>query len=415
MPEYKYYWDDPRTKQRMVGMMEAKNESTARAMLRNQGIRVKRIHDAAKPPWIPFEKGPDGKTVFNPPPFLMPSVGLEDIVMFCKQFSVMIDAGLPLTEGLQILSGQGDNPTFNYQLRMIADNIEGGNTLAESMEKFPKSFDRLFTSMVHAGEEGGILDAILKKLSEFLEKNLKLQKTLKGAMVYPVIVLAISFIVIVVLLVFVIPVFEKMFKEMGNELPALTQAIIDASKFVQNNFAALFVVTTASIIGVMSFVKSQTGSRLIDQWILKVPVIGEVVRAVSIARFCGTMSTMLGAGVAIVDCLEICSKTAGNYTLECEILGMRSAVMEGATITGVLEGSVLFPKLVTSMIGVGEEAGNLDSMLEKIAIYYEEVVDEAVKSMTSMIEPIMIVFLGGIIGTLVVAMYLPIFSMASNI
>lgn len=412
--EFSYKYTDKGTKKKISGALEAPDINTAKAMLRNKGIRPSEIHDASKPPWKLFTKDDAGNMTLNPPPFMQGSVGLGEIVMFCKQFSVMIDAGLPLVEGLHILAGQGANKNFNFQIKKIAEHIEGGNTLAESLERFPQTFDRLFCSMVAAGEEGGILDSILKKLSDFLEKNLKLIKTVKSAMTYPIIVVAISFLVVTVIMIWVVPVFEKMFKEMGNALPWLTQQVIDMSNYFVANFVWIIGGVGMGIFGLISFKKSSKGAVLFDRYILKVPVIGDLIKAVAIARFCGTMSTMLGAGVAIIDSLEICSKTAGNITLEREIMTMQGAVMEGATITSVLEKSKLFPKLVASMIGVGEEAGNMDTMMEKIAIYYEDVVDESVKAMTSMIEPIMIVFLGGLIGTLVIAMYLPIFEMASN-
>ncbi len=412
MPQFKYYFKDKGKK--VFGILEADNMGAAKSQLLSQGIRPYKIHDAAKQPFSIFEKDEDGNVQINLP-FMQPSIGQKDVNNFCKQFSVMIDAGLPMVDGLKILSSQGENSKLNYQIKEIANSIEGGASLSESLEKFPDTFNRLFCSMIRAGEEGGILDKILIKLVEFMDKNLRLRAKIKSAMMYPIIVIVFAVGVVTVIMVFVIPIFSKLFGDMGNELPWLTQQVIDFSDFVIENIIIILGITIGGAVGLYSFfIKNEKGRRILDNTLLFTPGMGPLVRAVAISRFTGTMATMLGAGVPIIDSLVICSRTAGNFTIEDEILKMKSAVMEGATITKVLSGSKIFPKLVTSMVSIGEESGNLDTMLVKVSDYYEEVVDDAVEALTALMEPILIVGLGGVIAVIVIAMYLPIFDMATN-
>ena len=345
--------------------------------------------------------------------FFQPKVTGKDIVVFTRQLSTMIDAGLPLVQGLEILEKQQSNSTFKKTLQEIRSDVEAGSTLADSMRKKPKIFDSLFTNMIEAGETGGILDTILSRLAVFMEKSMALKKKIKGAMTYPTVCLAISILILIVILVFVVPVFKSMFEGFGHSLPLPTQIVVMLSEFFKSNF---IFITIAFFMMVFVFKKiygTTKGRMFIDRAILKSPVFGMLLRKVAVAKFTRTLSTMLGAGVPILEALQVVARTAGNKVIEQAVLRVGDSIAEGRPIAEPLEESGVFPNMVVQMINVGESVGALDAMLEKIADFYDEEVDQAVDNLTALIEPFMMVFLGGMIGGIVVAMYLPIFKLSS--
>jgi type IV pilus assembly protein PilC len=325
----------------------------------------------------------------------------------------MIDAGLPLIQSLEILAKQQDNVTFKTVLTAIKRDVETGTTIADAMRKHPTVFDSLFANMIEAGETGGILDTILGRLAAFKEKSMALTKKIKGAMTYPAICLAISFLILGVILIFVIPVFEEMFSSMGAALPIPTQIVVQLSNFVKSNFLFLIMGIFAMVYGIKKIYHTDKGRYRIDAMLLRAPVVGPLIRKVAVAKFTRTLSTMLQSGVPILDALQVVARTSGNKVIEAAVLRVAESISEGRPIAEPLEESGVFPNMVVQMINVGESVGALDSMLAKIADFYDEEVDQAVSNLTSMIEPFMMVFLGGMIGGIVVAMYLPIFSMAS--
>ncbi len=346
-------------------------------------------------------------------PFLGPKVKQKDISIFTRQFSTMIDAGLPLVQGLNILGKQNQNKAVKIMLESIREEIESGKTLTDALKKFPKNFDTLYVNMVDAGENGGILDVILARLSTYLEKSIKLKREIKTAMIYPAVVISAAIIVTTVLLVFVIPTFAELFEDFGAELPLPTQIVINLSNFVVDNFLILSTAFIGSIISFLYFSKTEKGKLFLHPIYLKLPVFGDIIKKTAVARFSRTLGTMLTSGVPILTALNICSKTAGNKVVELEVLKARISISEGKQMADTLSESVVFPAMVTQMIGVGESSGALDTMLNKIADFYEEEVDNSVGAMKQLIEPLMILFLGVIIGGLVIAMYLPIFKLGS--
>jgi type IV pilus assembly protein PilC len=384
------------------GEIEAIDEAGARAQLRR--LRIEDPVIKLKP-----------KDLFENIDFFKPKVTGKDIVIFTRQLSTMIDAGLPLVQCLQILSKQQSNVTFKKVLISIQNDVETGTTLADSMRKHPKVFDSLYSNMIEAGELGGILDTILSRLAGFKEKAMALQKKIKGAMTYPVICLAISILILIVILVFVIPVFVEMFASMDSALPAVTQLVVNMSDFVKNNIIYLLIVGILVFYGVKKVYNTEKGRIKIDAFILKAPVIGQLTRKVAVSKFTRTLSTMLQSGVPILDALQVVARTSGNKIVERAVIRVSESIAEGRPIAEPLEESGVFPNMVVQMINVGESVGALDTMLEKIADFYDEEVDQAVENLTAMIEPFMMVFLGGMIGGLVVAMYLPIFQMAGKI
>jgi type IV pilus assembly protein PilC len=346
-------------------------------------------------------------------PFFIPKVTGKDIVIFTRQLSTMINAGLPLVQGLEILEKQQENPTFKKTLNEIRSDVEAGSTLADSMRKKPKVFDNLFTNMIEAGETGGILDTILTRLAAFMEKSMALKKKIKGAMTYPTICLAISILILVVILVFVVPVFKSMFEGFGHSLPLPTQIVVNLSNFFKNNFLYLFIGLFIVVMAVKKTYQTEKGRLFYDRTMLKAPVFGILLRKVAVAKFTRTLSTMLSAGVPILEALQVVAKTSGNKIIEKAVFRVGDSIAEGRPIAEPLEESGVFPNMVVQMINVGESVGALDAMLEKIADFYDEEVDQAVENLTAMIEPFMMVFLGGMIGGIVVAMYLPIFKLSS--
>jgi len=401
MPVYK--WEGKNRKHEVQkGELEASNEEAVRAHL--QRIRITPLKIKLKP-----------KDLFENVQFLQPKVQQQDIIIFSRQFSTMIDAGLPIIQCLEILHTQQENVTFKKMLKSLKESVEGGNTLAESLKKYPKEFDSLYVNMVAAGEAGGILDVILRRLSGYLEKAAKLKSQIKSAMMYPLITLAIAGIVVVVILVFVIPVFQEMFADFGKELPVPTQIVVNASEMVKSKIHYMIVAFILFIMAYKRFYRTPKGHEFMDDLFLKLPIVGVLIRKVAVSKFTRTMGTMMASGVAILDALDIVAKTAGNKTIEKAIYNVRSGISEGRTMADPLVESGVFPSMVCSMIAVGESTGALDAMLEKIADFYEEEVDTAVENLTSAIEPLMMVFMGGLIGGLVVSMYLPVFQMAGAI
>ena len=384
------------------GEMEASTEEAVLANLKRMKIEPTKI-----------KKKP--KDLFENIAFLQPKVQDRDIILFARQFSTMIDAGLPIIQCLDILYSQQENATFKKMLRSIKDDVESGSTLAEALKKFPNEFDDLFVNMIAAGEAGGILDTILRRLSAYMEKAARLKSKVKGAMTYPIVTLIIAGAVLAVILIFVIPVFEDMFADMGGQLPAFTQMVVKASDFAKKNVIYIVVGLILFIFAFKKFHSTEKGRAIIDKNILRLPVFGDLIRKVAVSKFTRTMGTMLSSGVAILEALEIVAKTAGNKTIEQAVYRVRSDIAEGRTMAEPLIESGVFPSMVCQMIAVGESTGALDSMLEKIADFYDEEVDQAVENLTALIEPFMLVFLGITIGGLVIAMYLPVFKMASNL
>ncbi len=399
-----YVWKgkDPKKKKSVKGEMAAPDERTVELYLKKRGVVDYKIKE--KP-----------KDMFANIALFQPKVTPKDVIIFCRQFSTMIDAGLPIIQCLDILSTQAENPTFRKVLKDIKISVESGNTLAESMKKYPDQFDDLFANMIAAGEAGGILDTILRRLSEHLEKAAKLKAKVKSAMMYPLITVVVAIAVVMIIMVFVIPVFQEMFAGLGGELPGLTQMVVNMSNFVKTNVFLIMGGMFGGLFAFKKFYKTEKGHILIDDWTLSIPVMGMLIRKIAVAKFTRTMGTMLQSGVSILDALDIVAKTAGHKTVEATVYDVRYAISEGRTMAEPLEESGVFPSMVCSMISVGEATGALDTMLGKIADFYDEEVDEAVNGMTEMIEPLMMVFLGGMIGTLVIAMYLPIFSMAGAV
>src|SRR5438067_118170 len=348
-------------------------------------------------------------------PGLGAGIGQKDLVVFTRQFATMIDAGLPLVQCLDILAGQLDNLAFREVLTKVKIKVESGSTLADALADHPKVFDTLYSQLVAAGEIGGILDTILGRLAAYIEKNEKLKKKVKGAMVYPSIVLVVAIGVTTVLLLFVTPTFEKMFKDFGGSLPAPTQFVVDLSKFLQSYIIHMLVAVVAAIVGFTTWKNSAKGREQWDSFVIRTPIFGPLVRKVAVARFTRTLGTMISSGVPILDALEVVAKTAGNSVVEKAIRYTKEKISEGKTIVQPLGETKVFPQMVVQMIGVGEATGAMDQMLTKIADFYDDEVDAAVAALTSMIEPVMMVFLGGVVGGFLVAMYLPIFSIAGSI
>ena len=342
-------------------------------------------------------------------------IGQKDLVIFTRQFATMIDAGLPLVQCLDILGTQLDNLAFREVLMKVKNKVESGSTLADALGDHPKVFDTLYVQLVAAGEIGGILDTILNRLAQYIEKNEKLKSKVKGAMVYPSVVLVVAVGVTVVLLLFVTPTFEKMFKDFGGAMPAPTQIIIDLSNWLQHYILYLVGVIVGLVFAFRAWVSWPRGRIQWDNIVIRSPIFGQLVRKVAVARFTRTLGTMISSGVPILDALEVVAKTAGNAVVEKAIRYTKEKITEGKTIVQPLAETKVFPPMVVQMIGVGEATGAMDQMLSKIADFYDDEVDAAVAALTSLIEPVMMVVLGGVVGGFLVAMYLPIFSIAGAV
>jgi len=382
------------------GTVEALNKEAAIAHLKK--IRVTATSVKEKP-----------KDLLENVKMFQPKVTTKDVVIFTRQLSTMIDAGLPLVQGLDILAKQQKNPTLKKTLEEVKVDVETGSTFADGMKKHPEIFDNLYTNMIEAGEVGGILDTILSRLATFMEKSMVLKKKVKGAMTYPIICLCISVVILGIILIFVVPVFEKMFADFGAALPALTQLVVNMSNFVKGNFLYMVAVIVMAVVLFKRVNKTEKGKKKIDTMLLELPVFGDLVRKVAVAKFTRTLGTMLQSGVPILESLRVVGRTAGNKVIETAVFRVADAITEGRPIAEPLEETGAFPAMVVQMINVGEAVGALDTMLDKIATFYDQEVDQAVENLTSMIEPFMMVFLGGMIGGLVVAMYLPIFQLGN--
>jgi type IV pilus assembly protein PilC len=383
------------------GETVAKNKDEVIGLLRKQGIVATTV------------KAKGAMSMDLKIPGLGGGVKDKDIVIFTRQFATMIDAGLPLVQCLEILEKQTQNKTLAKSVGTIRGDVESGATYADALAKHPKIFNDLYVNLVAAGEVGGILDTILGRLVGYIEKNMKLKKQIKSAMVYPTIVLTVAIGVIAVLMVFVIPMFAKMFKDMGGQLPGPTQIVINMSDFMKAYIVYMIVGFAAVVWGIKRVYRTKGGRLFIDRWLLRAPIIGDLVRKIAVSKFTRTLGTLMGAGVPIMDGLEIVAKTAGNKVVENSVMETRQNISEGKTLAEPLEKSRVFPPMVTQMISVGETTGSLDAMLQKIADFYDDEVDAAVDAMTSALEPLLMVFLGVSVGFIIIAMYLPIFKLAS--
>lgn len=383
------------------GVLAAESREAAAAILRRQQIQVTLLRERdSRIPLLPK---------------FTARVGSKKIALFTRQFSVMLDAGLPLVQCLEILGEQEDHRTFREILDSVRNDVESGSSLAEAMRRHPKAFDNLYVSMIAAGEAGGILDIILQRLATYIEKAVKLKNQVKSAMIYPVTVITIACLVVVLILWKVIPVFSQLFAGLGARMPFLTRWVVAASEFVGSYVIWIALVVAIGLIALRNWHQTYRGRRVIDGFLLRVPILGMLVRKVAIARFCRTLSTLTASGVPILDGLEITARTAGNSIIEDAIMVVRKSVEEGKTISGPLGETKIFPPMVVQMIGVGEQTGALDQMLSKIADFYEDEVDTAVEGLMKLIEPLMITVLGVIIGTIVAAMYLPMYTIITQI
>jgi type IV pilus assembly protein PilC len=382
------------------GVIVAENKEAVRAKLRRQQIVVTQVKEQGKEVAFPLLRG---------------GVSQKELAIFTRQFSVMIDAGLPLVQCIEILGTQAENKVFSKVLLQVRQDVESGATLADSMRKHPRVFDDLYCNMISAGEAGGILDTILQRLSVYIEKAVRLKRAVRSAMIYPVAVMTIAVLVVAVILWKVIPTFAALFAGLGAQLPLPTRIVIAASNFLGRYFIFIVIFIAAVLYAIKKYHDTYKGRRVIDGLLLKTPILGVVLRKIAVARFCRTLATLVSSGVPILEALEITAKTAGNAIVEDAIMTTRKSIEEGKTISEPLKETEVFPPMVVHMIAVGEQTGALDAMLSKIADFYEEEVDVAVENMLTLIEPIMILFLGIVIGGIVVSMYLPMFSLLSKI
>jgi type IV pilus assembly protein PilC len=397
----KFQWEaTTRTGEKRRGVMEAETATQVEARLRGDGLTIDRVRKEAVAFQITIGSG----------------VGHKDLQIFTRQLATMIDAGLPLVQCLDILAAQTPNKVFARILGQVKSAVEQGATFSDALRRHPRVFDDLYVNLVAAGEVGGILDTILNRLAVYIEKAVKLRGQIKSAMFYPVGILVVAIGVIAVMLIKVIPTFENMYKEMGNaELPAATKFVISVSHGFVNRWYLYFGTLFGIIAGSVMMRRTDGGKEVFDRMLLRLPVIGGTLRKIVVARFTRTLGTLLTSGVPILDALDICAKTAGNKVVEQGIMKARDKIAEGHDMAGPLAESRVFPTMVVQMIGVGEQTGAMDQMLQKIADFYEEEVDSAVSALTSLIEPVMMAFLGVVVGGLIIAMYLPIFKLAGNI
>jgi len=385
-----------------AGEMTARTKEDVISVLRKQGIIPTVITETKV-----------GKKLFGPK---KQKITDKDIVVFTRQFATMFNAGIPIVQGLDIMSQQAENKTLGGIISQIKADVETGATLADALKKYPKIFDDLYVNLVAAGEAGGVLDEVLQRLAGYIEKTMKLKKKVKGAMIYPAIVVSVAVLVIAIIMVWVIPIFAKIFTEMGAQLPAPTQSVIWLSNFL-SGIGGLFILIgiASAVFGAKQYRKTEGGKKKTDNFLLKMPVMGDLIRKVAVARFTRTLGTLISSGVPILEGLEICAKSSGNKIVENEVFNVRKEVSTGKTLAEPLSKSVVFPPMVTQMINVGESTGSLDQMLIKIADFYDDEVDNSVANLTTMLEPMLMVFLGTTIGYIVIALYLPIFKMGEVI
>ncbi|HEV2987071.1 MAG TPA: type II secretion system F family protein [Candidatus Angelobacter sp.] len=399
MPVFTYKGTDAQGKS-ISGQREADNKAHLQNLLRRERITARAIK----------EKGKE----FNLPTFGSGKVATKDIAIFFRQFSVMIDAGLPLVQCLEILAGNQENVSFQKCLNGVRNSVEGGSTLSNAMRLYPKIFDDLTTNMVEAGEAGGILDIILQRLATYVEKAVKLKSAVKSALIYPVSVISIATLVVGLLLKYVVPIFANMFSGMGVELPLPTRIVVNISNLIQWGWWIAILLMVGFVVGIIQLRKNPRGRYLFDRFLLTIPIVGDVLRKIAVARFTRTLGTLITSGVPILEGLAITARTSGNAVLEDALMKVRKAVEEGRTIVDPLKESGVFPNMVTQMIGVGEATGAMDAMLQKIADFYEDEVDAATKNMLTLMEPVMIGFLGVVVGGIVISLYLPLFSMIAK-
>jgi type IV pilus assembly protein PilC len=381
--------------------MTASNKTELASLLKRQQITATKMTEKGKEFSVPTFGG---------------GVKAKELAIFTRQFSVMIDAGLPLVQCLEILAGQQENKVFQKVLTGTRSQVEGGATLSAAMRSSPKVFDALYVNMVEAGETGGILDTILQRLSSYIEKNVKLQRAVKSALVYPVGVISVAAGVITLLLWKVVPIFATLFAGLGVDLPLPTKIVIAMSNFVGSIFGLLFLVAiVGALFGLKAWYGTRQGRFILDTIVLKLPIVGILMRKIAVARFTRTLGTLISSGVPILEGLDITAKTAGNAVVEKALQQVRKSLEEGKSLTEPLREAEVFPGMVTQMIAVGEQTGAMDAMLQKIADFYEEEVDAAVKDLLTALEPIMIVFLGVIVGGVVISMYLPLFSLIGKL
>ena len=401
----KFAWEGvTRSGQMLKGDMEAPSREAVMAQLRRQGIRPGNVRERGK-----------GLDIDLKVPGFEKKVTTRDLVIFTRQFATMIDAGLPLVQCLDILGKQQDNKTFKQILLKVKEDVESGSTFADALKKHPKAFGELYVNLVAAGEVGGILDTILNRLAVYIEKALKLKKKVKSAMTYPATIVGIAVIVIAVILIFVIPSFEKMFQDFGGELPGPTQFVITLSNLIQRYILAFIAAFFLGSWLFKRYYQTSAGRLQMDALFLRLPIVGILIRKVAVAKFSRTLGTMISSGVPILDGLDIVARTAGNKVVENAIYRVRQSISEGKTIAEPLEQSGVFPPMVCQMIAVGEQSGAIDIMLNKIADFYDDEVDDAVGNLTAMMEPLLMLFLGTTVGGLVIAMYLPIFKLAGAV
>lgn len=397
----KFQWEaTTRTGEKRKGAMEAESAEIVENRLRGDGLTIQRVKKEPKQITITIGSG----------------VSPKDLQIFTRQLATMIDAGLPLVQCLDILAAQTPNKIFGKILTQVKQSVEQGSTFSDALKKHPRVFDDLYVNLVAAGEVGGILDTILNRLAIYIEKNVKLKGQIKSAMFYPVGILVVAIGVIAVMLIKVIPTFEDMYKNMGNaQLPAATRFVISISHGFLNRWY-LYVGSLVGLIAAVTMMRrTERGKEVFDRFMLRIPIIGPTLRKIVVARFTRTLGTLLSSGVPILDALDICARTSGNKVVQNGIMRAREKISEGHDMAGPLAESKVFPSMVVQMIGVGEQTGAMDQMLGKIADFYEEEVDAAVSALTSLIEPVMMAFLGVVVGGLIIAMYLPIFNLAGNI
>jgi type IV pilus assembly protein PilC len=400
MPTFEYSARNPQTNQILKGTIEAANKDDAAKQLRQKKLLLVNLREQPRQLKLSFGGG---------------GIPTRDVVIFTRQFATMINAGLPLVQSLTVLADQTQNKALAQTAREVVYDVESGNTLADAMAKHPKAFSALYINMVAAGEAGGILDTILGRLAGFLEKNDALVRKVKGAMVYPGVIISVAGIAICVLLIFVIPTFQSMFASVKMELPLPTRIVIGLSQILQHYWWAIIAVVAGTIWGIKRYYATNDGKKRIDALLLNLPILGDLIRKSAVSRFTRTLGTLLSSGVSILDGLEITAKTAGNRIIHDAVMNSRQSIAGGETISAPLEKSKVFPPMVVSMIAVGEQTGGLDEMLSKIADFYDDEVDVAVGALLSLMEPVMIVVLGVVVGGMVVAMYLPIFGMINTV
>lgn len=401
MPTFVYSGRNTRDNRKVSGERTAPTKQALVALLRRESIYTTRVREKGKEFQLPILRG--GK------------VKDKEVAVFARQLSVMIDAGLPVVQALEAIATHKENKVFKNILTQVRNDVEGGSTLTDAMRKHPKAFSELFTSMISAGEISGALDVILQRISQFIEKIVKLKSALKSAAIYPSVVLSVAAGVIILILWKVVPVFRTLFDGLGVQLPLPTRIVIGASNFVSNYILFLAAGFGLLAFGVRSYYKTDNGRHMIDRLLLKLPILGEVFRKIATARFARTLATLLVSGIAILEALEITARTAGNIIIQEAILRTRKAIEQGKNIADPLGESKVFAPMVTQMVAIGEQTGELDSMLTKIADYFEEEVDVTMANLMTLLEPVMIVFLGVVIGGIVISMYLPLFELIAKL